>query len=640
MLLLCWPTFVIGQQRNQQFDIEIQSARQAFAQNDIADAIAAYRRAAALRPGIPEVYANLGVLEHENGEYSEAAKDLQRAVGSNPSLFSAQLFLGLSYLHLSRPKEAVSALLVAVRLNARDIHAQFALGRAYMMLKEWSKATAVYRTASATAPKESSAWFALGIAYLQQVEDDSEVLSGIQAPAAYRQALFADALAEQRRYVEAADLYQEIEKETPAPPCVGATRGLVLLRYGHHSEGKEELEQAQRKEPSCNLSLIGLAVIDIQESKTDSGVEKLEESWERDQGSTHSSLPLLVSLLSPEQRDTVRFALAQKNIGTASLSNAHDLANAFAEADSSQEKASPDNLEGHQSQRSSRLESTNLQKAQREYAEGHYTACVSELEAEPVHVAAAFLRLRAACAFLAGNYAVASESASVLRGNLPRDPEGLYWSIRSDEKLAIAALNQFAMLAPDSVKSHMLLGDIDRQSRRYGDAVDEYKHCLNIEPHNYGALQGLASSYLLDGKFADADTVAEKALQQRPDDPEINILMGEALLGEHSYQIAEPYLKKALAGKPQFVVQAHALLGRVYMETGRNQEAFTELMLGLSSDDDGSLHYLLGRLYKSRADKVDADLMFQQSKELSVDRARRARIALQDSASLEDSLPQ
>jgi Flp pilus assembly protein TadD len=93
-------------------------------------------------------------------------------------------------------------------------------------------------------------------------------------------------------------------------------------------------------------------------------------------------------------------------------------------------------------------------------------------------------------------------------------------------------------------------------------------------------------------------------------------------------------------GSPQLVIQAHALLGRAYASTGRSQEAFTELKLGLSSDDDGSLHYLVGRLYSGKGDKASAALAFKQAKELSIDRAHRAVIAMQDPVSLEDSLPQ
>ncbi|MFC5863201.1 tetratricopeptide repeat protein [Acidicapsa dinghuensis] len=41
-----------------------------------------------------------------------------------------------------------------------------------------------------------------------------------------------------------------------------------------------------------------------------------------------------------------------------------------------------------------------------------------------------------------------------------------------------------------------------------------------------------------------AVSAAEKALSQKPDDPAINILVAEALVGERDFEAAEPYLKK------------------------------------------------------------------------------------------------
>jgi anaphase-promoting complex subunit 3 len=282
----------------------------------------------------------------------------------------------------------------------------------------------------------------------------------------------------------------------------------------------------------------------------------------------------------------------------------------------------------------------DLQKAQQDFADGQYAICAARLQSRAARLGPAALRLRSACSFLTGQYALTSESATLLCRSLPADPEGLYWSIRSGEKLALAALDRFAVLAPDSVRTHLLLGDIDRQRQLYEDAIVEYTHSLSMEPNNYAALQGLASAYLLDGKLGDAATAAKKALAQRPDDPELNIVMGETLIGEHDYEDAESYLKKTLIGKPQLVAQAHALLGRVYASMDRNQEAFTELKLGLSTDDDGSLHYLLGRIYRSQGDNLNASLAFKQAKELSGNRLHRATIAMEDLVGLEDSSPQ
>ena len=66
------------------------------------------------------------------------------------------------------------------------------------------------------------------------------------------------------------------------------------------------------------------------------------------------------------------------------------------------------------------------------------------------------------------------------------------------------------------------------------------------------------------------------ALAKNPDDPEFNAVMGEILCAQHDFAGAEPYLKKGLNTKPELVPHVHALLGRVYAETNRTQEAIAE----------------------------------------------------------------
>jgi predicted Zn-dependent protease len=50
----------------------------------------------------------------------------------------------------------------------------------------------------------------------------------------------------------------------------------------------------------------------------------------------------------------------------------------------------------------------------------------------------------------------------------------------------------------------------------------------------------------------------------------------------------------------------HALIGKVYAETGQNQRGNRQLKMGESSDENGSIHYLLARLYRQIGDTRDA----------------------------------
>jgi predicted Zn-dependent protease len=121
------------------------------------------------------------------------------------------------------------------------------------------------------------------------------------------------------------------------------------------------------------------------------------------------------------------------------------------------------------------------------------------------------------------------------------------------------------------------------------------------------------------------------ALKQLPEDPEINLLMGEALVARHDFMNAEPFLKKGLNAKPQMLPHVHALLGRVYAESGRTQQAIGELKLGLESDNDGSVHYQLARLYRQAGDVEDAKAAMEQMKAIQQRRREGAVIAFKDS---------
>ena len=116
----------------------------------------------------------------------------------------------------------------------------------------------------------------------------------------------------------------------------------------------------------------------------------------------------------------------------------------------------------------------------------------------------------------------------------------------------------------------------------------------------------------------------------KPNDPELNLLFGEALVAQRKYQEAEAPLQKSLSGKPQLLPQAHALLGQVYAGLGRVPEAIANLKLGLDADEDGSFHYQLARLYRQTGDTAAAAAAMEQAKSLAQEHRARAVIAVQE----------
>ena len=71
------------------------------------------------------------------------------------------------------------------------------------------------------------------------------------------------------------------------------------------------------------------------------------------------------------------------------------------------------------------------------------------------------------------------------------------------------------------------------------------------------------------------------------------------------------------------IPHVHALIGKIYAETGRTEQAIDELKLGASSDEDGAIQYLLARLYRKVGNTEAANAALEQMK--IIKQQRRAR---------------
>jgi tetratricopeptide (TPR) repeat protein len=263
------------------------------------------------------------------------------------------------------------------------------------------------------------------------------------------------------------------------------------------------------------------------------------------------------------------------------------------------------------------------------YANGKYRECTDLLASRLQLLQAKDLRLLTSCAYSTGDYRNGFDAAAILTTNAGTQAEGLYWETKSAQKLASEALSRASELDSSSPKLHVLLGDLYRQRDYFPDAEQEYRKALALQPEDTGALFGLSLALLADQQTDEAFRLAQAALRRSIDDAELNGLMGEILCAQHQYSEAEPYLKKALSTKRELVPHVHALLGKVYAQTDRTQQAIAELKLGLADDKDGSLHYQIARLYLKTGNRNSAKEAFEVSDRMHREGLTRAVVALQ-----------
>ncbi|MFP5227485.1 MAG: tetratricopeptide repeat protein [Acidobacteriota bacterium] len=591
---------------------------------DFTAAAAAYREAVALDPGIPELWANLGLMQHELGRSSEALDSFQHAIRLKPSLFVPQLFSGVEYLDTGHPEKAAAFLENAVRLNPRDPQAQSSLGKAYAMNGDGARAAACYRRATSLRPDDGSLWVDLGTAYLQQVEEDARRMSTAFQHSPWFNLRAGEIFAEEGKLVQAAEAFGAVAAAPSPPPCAHAEFGITLLRQQKVTEARRQFELETAAHSHCALAPLGLAITDLADGHAKNALHEIEPLVAADRGFVASSLPLFRGAVTTEQVHSLAAAM-QPDPGDLSARTVSLLESALP-SDSS----SP-SIPGQEDEPAQMAAAANTPPGQLD-ATGRYSACDRVLSASAKVVTNSQRQLLAACSFYAGDYLTTAAVAQRLRSSPSAEAEGLYWESKADESLAVNALARAGQISPNSSRMHVLLGDTFRQKRKWGEAESQYRQAAALDPKSRDARLGLGITLFTELKTDEALEVDRALLVENPEDPEANLLAGEILVRQNRFAEARPWLLRCANLKPELLPRLHALLGRVDAETGRTEEAIAEYKLGLPSDEDGSLHFQLGRLYQKTGNRTAAEEAFRESKRITNHFNDLARIGLEESA--------
>ncbi len=562
-------------------------------------------------------------MYYQTGKNEEAIEAFHRAARLRPGMLVPHLFLGLEYVKLKRFSEAIPHFRQAALVKPGDVKVQFGLGQAYTGIGKTRLASAAYARAAELEPGNADAWYHLGVSYLEQVEADARVLLSRHRDSAYVEMLTAETFAEQRALIQAEEAYKKVLAFPQIPAGAHAGYGFVLL-YRHSLEGAErELNAELEANPDSLMAKLGLARLHLEQGAGEKAAREIGEIWKTDPGFARSNAWWFSAGLAGSQRGELLGALRALQ---ASGDIPPETETLF--VDSSRENLLTD-AANPWTGRPARSAKSPAGDAAKLYASGSYGRCRDELVSRPQPLAVKDLRLLASCAYLSGDYLNVLKASERLAQSPSSAAEGLYWETKSAGNLAAQSLARASAADPNSPKLHVLLGDIYRQQKNVPEAEKEYRQALALRPEDTGALFGLALALLANRQTDEALSLAQAALNKHPDDPELNAVMGEILCARNEYADAEPFLKKSLNTKPEFVSRVHALLGNVYAKTNRTQEAIAELKLALDNDKDGSLHYQIARLYLKVGDRESANQAFEVSQRIQREGLTRATVAME-----------
>ena len=621
-LVVCLLAGASFPQSQVSFESLLASAQQAQARSDFQAAAESYRQAIVLHPEIPELRANLGLMYYELGKDQDAIEAFRQSIRLRPGLFVPNLFLGREYVKQKRFSEAIPYLKRASVLKPADIQAQMGLAHAYTGTGKTRLAIDANLRAQKIDPQDADIWYHLGVSYLEQVEADARVLLAQHKDSPYLQTLAADNFFEQHAFTQAADAYQKALASPKIPRGAQAGYAFTLLNRGDLPGAERELKDELQSTPGSLMAKLGFARLHIEQGQSEEAAKEVKEIWITDGGFLRANASLLTAGLPESKNAEFQHTLEQ---GQGS-ENDSELAKLFQSDLNNEPLASQgaDFTSGSFSQ--AKLAPANAAEFS---AAGKYRQCSDALGPRFQTLASRELRTLVFCAYSTGDYLHAFDAGTKMALNAETEAEGLYWETRSAQKLAAAALTRASEMASGSPEIHVLLGDIYRERKFFSDAEREYRKALVVQPEDPGASFGLSLTLLATDQIEEAFRVAQAAVKSSPDDPELNAVMGEVLCARHDFTAAEPYLKKSFNTKPEYVPHVHALLGNVYAQTGRTEQAIAELKLALQDDRDGTVHYQLGRLYLKIGNQALAKQAFDISERLRGEALNTATAAIQ-----------
>jgi len=147
---------------------------------------------------------------------------------------------------------------------------------------------------------------------------------------------------------------------------------------------------------------------------------------------------------------------------------------------------------------------------------------------------------------------------------------------------------------------------LHHRSGNFEKAENMYRSILNKEPENSEATHLLGLIALQSGKHSLAQELFQTAIELNSQNPVIYGNQATNYWMQGDQKNAEAYYQKALEIEPTYA-EAHANLGKIYMNQQRTEEAWEHLRLAINNGDKNTdtfatlakVHFDLGNLEKA-----------------------------------------
>ncbi|MEW5974178.1 MAG: tetratricopeptide repeat protein [Acidobacteriota bacterium] len=253
-----------------------QRARELESREDYAGAEKIYLEAAANYPQQPEVLKRLGLIYQTELKFQESIATFQNVLQQAPQYPEVNFYLGLSYFGLNQYEKAIDSFSKELEANPKYRRARFYSAQAYQSLTRNTDAIREYEMLLKDDPGDKRVLFELIRLLKSATVQAIKQLGNLDPDSDFMLVLKAEGYAEDEKYAEAIEKYQQLLAKNPNYPGVHFALGGIYYNQLDNVNAEREFRLALREDPNLPMANYYLADILMRSQRTKEAVPLLE----------------------------------------------------------------------------------------------------------------------------------------------------------------------------------------------------------------------------------------------------------------------------------------------------------------------------------------------------------------------------
>lgn len=566
-----------------------------------------YRAALDLMPGLSEARANLGLVLFLQGKFADSVSELGRVAAERPDLPGVQLFLGLAHLKLGAPARAIPPLKRTLAESPGNLEARRALAACHLAERDYGGALREFQAAFSHDPDMAGAWFRLGRDYTKLMSELAGSLVVGHADSVWASRLGADMLGLSQAWEAAAKYYEAALSKDPDLVGLHGSAGGAYLRLGDFPAAERHFKAELRVSPSSEQALLGLAELDLTRGDVGLALDRLETIWASNPRFFAGETDFPVQSIPPESALRLINRLLRADGGPSRFLQAR----LYERADQAERALGQRSLLAAEIERVPLVEAGSRAPTEL-FRDRLYESCARALESRPTLTRAELILLGRTYLALGRDEPAAVAFTHAMGPSPDKVPEAVYWTVRTLQSLADQCFQRVEQVAPGSWRVHQLRAEAHRQRQADEEALEEYWRAIELKPDEPELHRSVGLIYLLNNSYDKAQEYLDRALELDSSNPRNLYVMGRLHVARQQHEESIRYLEAALRLDPN-LVEARPSLGRAYLRAGRFEEAAAQLERGLVFDYYGDIHYSLFQAHRQLGNLDEAKAALDRS---------------------------